>query len=81
MPASAPSETLTDELKREASRLGFALAGTCPAIEPTGIGGLADWLAAGCAGEMHYLPNRAEAYSHPRSVLEGTRSLLMLAMV
>jgi len=79
-PASTQPDTLAAELKREARRLGFALAGACPAVEPAGIGGFAEWLAAGHAGEMHYLPDRAAAYSHPRSVLDGARSLLVLAM-
>jgi epoxyqueuosine reductase len=29
---------------------------------------------------MHYLPNRAAAYEHPEHVLEGVRSIVMLAM-
>jgi epoxyqueuosine reductase len=29
---------------------------------------------------MHYLPNRAKAYEHPRHVLAGVRSILLLAM-
>jgi epoxyqueuosine reductase len=40
---------------------------------------LGEWLAAGYAGEMHYLPDRAEAYAHPRFVLDGARSVVMLA--
>jgi epoxyqueuosine reductase len=70
---------LTIELKAEASRLGFSLAGVCPAVTPTGVDRFAEWLAAGYAGSMHYLPARAEAYSHPRHVLDGVRSLLVLA--
>jgi epoxyqueuosine reductase len=70
---------LTTELKTEARRLGFSLAGVCPAVSPTGIGRFEQWLAAGYAGEMRYLPNRAEAYTHPRHVLDGVRSVVMLA--
>jgi epoxyqueuosine reductase len=36
------------------------------------------WIESGYAGEMHYLPNRLDAYQHPRNVLDGVRSLLML---
>ena len=39
-----------------------------------------EWLAAGYAGDMSYLPDRAAAYEHPRHVLDGVRSVLMLAM-
>lgn len=68
------------ELKSRAAALGFALSGICPAIEATGYPRLQEWLASGYAGQMHYLSNRAEAYRHPRSVLESVRSVLMLAL-
>jgi epoxyqueuosine reductase len=71
---------LTAALKSEARRLGFELAGVCPAVTPAGLHRFHDWLAAGYAGTMDYLPARAEAYSHPRHVLDGVRSLLMLAL-
>ncbi len=71
---------LTVELKKYAQELGFALSGACPAVSPHGITRLASWLAAGYAGEMSYLADRFEAYRHPRSVLDGVRSLLMLGM-
>ncbi len=80
MSATAAVQTLTDELKQEARRLGFALAGVCPAVAPAGFERFTEWLAAGYAGQMHYLPDRAAAYGHPRAVLEGARSLVMLAM-
>jgi epoxyqueuosine reductase len=73
-------QTVTAELKVQAQRLGFALAGACPAAVPVGFARFQQWLAAGYAGEMQYLPDRAEAYRHPDSILEGARSLLMLAM-
>lgn len=59
--------------------MGFALAGACPAVAPAGAARLDEWLEAGYAGQMRYLADRREAYAHPRSVLEGVRSLLMLA--
>ena len=70
---------LTADLKAAAGRLGFTLSGVCPAVTPTGIDRFAQWLSEGYAGTMHYLPNRAEAYTHPRHVLDGVRSLLVLA--
>jgi epoxyqueuosine reductase len=72
-----PSE-LTAALKQEAGRLGFALAGVCPAVAPPGIERFRRWLADGFAGEMHYLADRAAAYEHPRHVLGGVQSILML---
>jgi epoxyqueuosine reductase len=71
---------LTISLKSQAAELGFALVGVCPAVSPQGATRLREWLAAGYAGEMHYLANRASAYEHPNSVLDGVRSLLLLGL-
>lgn len=71
---------LTAAIRDEAARLGFSQMGVCPAVEPAGIGRFRDWLEAGYAGQMQWLPDRAEAYTHPRSVLSGVRSVVMLAM-
>ncbi len=73
-------ESLTELLKQEAKRLGFDLVGACPAVAPEGFQRLKEWIDAGYAGEMHYLPDRLDAYRNPRSVLEGARSVLMLGM-
>ena len=73
-------EKLTENLKRESQRLGFVLAGVAAAAEPARLQALQQWLANGYAGEMHYLENRAAAYSHPHHVLDGCRTLLMLAL-
>lgn len=72
--------SLTNSLRQEAQRLGFTMAGVCPAVTPSGVGKLGEWLAEGMAGEMHYLAKREAAYHHPRYVLDGCRSILMLAM-
>jgi epoxyqueuosine reductase len=71
---------ITGALKDEARRLGFGLAGACPAVTPAGLSRFHEWLSAGYAGEMHYLTHREEAYAHPEHVLSGVRSLVMLAM-
>lgn len=73
-----PAE-LTAALKAQAAAAGFALAGVCAAVEPTGITRFAEWLGRGYDGEMKYLQNRFEAYRHPGAVLDGVRSLVMLA--
>ena len=73
--------TVTEKLKAEASRLGFALSGVCPAVTPTGVHNLNLWIDSGYAGQMHYLPDRREAYAHPDSILDGVKSLLMLGRV
>jgi epoxyqueuosine reductase len=71
---------LTRQLKAEAQRLGFTLAGVCAAVTPIGASRLAEWLARGYAGQMDYIAARQEAYEHPRHVLEGARSVLMLGL-
>lgn len=71
---------LTAELKTAAGELGFAPLGVCPAVAPPGVDRLQSWLAAGYAGQMQYLPARAAAYADPGSVLEGARSIVMLAL-
>lgn len=74
------SRELTDAIKHKAHDLGFALSGVCPAGEAPGAARLDEWLARGYAGQMTYLADRREAYDHPRHVLDGVRSIVMLAM-
>ena len=54
--------------------------GVTPAIEPTGFSRFAAWLDAGYGGTMQYLEDRRTAYAHPRHVLEGVRSLVVLGL-
>jgi epoxyqueuosine reductase len=69
---------LTAALKEESSRLGFDLAGATPAVQPPDLDRLCNWLADGCAGQMHYMADRLDAYRHPARVLDGVKSILML---
>jgi len=71
---------LTAHLKATARALGFTLAGACPAVEPTGASRLAEWLQRGYAGQMDYIAARQTAYEHPRHVLDGVRSVLVLGL-
>ena len=73
-------DDLTTQLKAEAQRLGFDLSGATAAVEPPRIGAFQQWLADGFAGQMEYISRRAAAYRRPKHVLDGTRSLLMLAV-
>ena len=72
--------SLSQAIRDEAQRIGFELVGITPAVTPTGVSHLQDWLQAGYAGEMQYIPNREAAYEHPQHVLEGVRSVVMLAI-
>jgi epoxyqueuosine reductase len=71
---------LTEGMKARAAELGFSLSGVCSAVAPPGARRLDDWLAAGYAGQMNYLAARREAYHDPNRVLDGARSIVMLAM-
>jgi epoxyqueuosine reductase len=71
--------SLTAALKQTATELGFVLVGVCPAATPTGLSRLQAWLQRGFDGQMAYLRERATAYEHPRHVLDGVRSVVMLA--
>jgi epoxyqueuosine reductase len=49
-------------------------------MAPPGAARLGEWLAAGYAGQMRYLADRREAYADPNRVLDGVRSIVMVAM-
>ena len=72
--------TLTKDLKHQAQQLGFSLTGVCPAVSAPGYDQFQQWLRSGYDGQMNYLGAREAAYEHPRSVLDGVRSILMLGM-
>jgi len=71
---------LADAVKAEAQRLGFDLVGIVAAQRPPGLDALDAWIEHGYAGEMAYVQRRRDAYTHPSSVLEGVRSLIMVAV-
>ncbi|MBX7166453.1 MAG: tRNA epoxyqueuosine(34) reductase QueG [Pirellulales bacterium] len=78
----ANSQPLTpaEQIKTAAAELGFSVVGICPAAQPPGLSHLDRWIAAGFAGEMGYFASRREAYADPAAVLDGVRSLIVLAM-
>jgi len=71
-------ESPTQSLKAEAKRLGFQLSAACPAVDARGYSQFLEWLKSGYAGEMEYLERRKSAYKHPKHVLEGCKSILVL---
>ena len=86
-PVSAPAEAavdtsraLADRLKAQAYGLGFDLVGitklgpaeTAPAFD--------EWIAAGRAGEMHYLPRGAEKRRDTRLPYDGVRTAIVVGM-
>ena len=70
--------TISSDIKTEANRIGFELVGIAPAVTATGFHDFQRWLNRGFAGEMGYLPRREDAYEHPRHVLDGVKSIVML---
>ncbi|MGE5195005.1 MAG: tRNA epoxyqueuosine(34) reductase QueG, partial [Deltaproteobacteria bacterium] len=79
-PVADPPPGLGAALKTEARRLGFELVGIAPAVTPAGIHDFVEWLDRGYAGQMEYLERREEAYAHPKHVLDGARSVVMLGI-
>jgi epoxyqueuosine reductase len=71
---------LEERLKARAHELGFALAGVAPATEADGFARFGDWLDRGLAGEMDYLHRLRDEHRHPRSVLDGVRSVVMVGL-
>ncbi len=72
---------LTASLKAEAHRLGFDLVGVAPAVVPPGYGRYLDWIEQGREAGMAYLKRQAEAKGHPRHVLAGARSVIVVGMI
>jgi epoxyqueuosine reductase len=77
---AAAATSLRDAVKAEALRIGFDLAGIAAAAAPGGLNHFHDWLRKGYDGEMAWLSRREPAYEHPRHVLAGVRSVIMVAL-
>lgn len=69
-----------EQLRSQALALGFSLFGVARAQNAPGFDHLLEWINRGYAAEMSYITNRSSAYQHPNSVLEGCKSVVMLAM-
>jgi epoxyqueuosine reductase len=70
---------LTDLIRIKSKEIGFSLCGITPAVTPTGFSDLKKWLDQGHAGEMYYIENRLDAYEDPKKVMEGVKSIIVLA--
>ena len=77
--AAGPEEILAD-LRREALRLGFSRLGVARAAAAPHHAEFRGWLAAGMAGVCgEWLARHESLRGEPRSLLEGARSVVMLA--
>jgi len=71
-------EELTARLFDKARALGFELVGCCAAVKPPRLDHFHRWLQSGNDGQMRYLRDRRDAYQHPKYILDGVRSVVML---
>lgn len=67
-------------IKAEALRLGFDACGIAAAEGVTDAAHLRKWLEEGCAAEMHYMHNHFEKRTDPRLLVEGARSVIVVAL-
>jgi epoxyqueuosine reductase len=74
-------QDLSERLKAEAIRLGFDRVGIAPAVTPPGYPDFIRWLEAGNAAGMGYLQRQEPGRSHPTSILDGVRSVVMVSVV
>ena len=80
MQGSTPQE-ITGIIKREALQLGFAACGIAIASQLTRHEApLKDWLKEGLHGTMGYMKNHLEKRLDPRMLVEGARSVIVVAV-
>ena len=73
------SQELTDNVLGRCRDAGFALAGVCDTEPSTHADDLLAWLAAGKHGSMAWLANHTALRSDPARLLDGARSIVMVA--
>ena len=71
---------LTQRIKQQALELGFDLVGVAPAQGSPELAFYEKWLAAGYAGDMHYLSRTQERRSDLQKVLPGARSVVVCGL-
>ncbi len=64
---------------REGCEAGFDRVGIAPAVPPPRLDYTGRWLAEGKAGEMDYLRKWHHLRADPRTLLEGARSIIVVA--
>jgi epoxyqueuosine reductase len=77
---SACTSNLTTQIREEALQLGFFKVGITPARPLPDGERFAKWLQEGMNGEMAYIEQQAPKRLDPGLVLEGARSILVLAL-
>ncbi|MDD4159046.1 MAG: tRNA epoxyqueuosine(34) reductase QueG, partial [Proteiniphilum sp.] len=72
--------TFSEEIKAQASSLGFDACGICRATDSGEEERYMQWLRAHCHGDMGYLERNIEKRLDPRLLVEGARSVISVAL-
>ena len=73
--------SITNEAVRHAAeQIGFQLVGITSSLTPFTFPHLEEWIEAGSAGAMNYIPRRKEAYRSAEHVLPSVKSVIMVGM-
>ena len=72
----------SEQIKAEATRLGFSACGLAPAeaVNETVATSFRQWLADGCQAEMVYMQNYEDKRLDPRLLVEGARTVISVAL-
>lgn len=76
-----PAKNLTNHIKRLAEEFGFDLCGIARAETVAHASYLAAWLEEGCHGTMEYLRRHCEIRVDPRRLLDGAKSVIVVALL
>ena len=71
----------SDAIKTRAAEIGFDLCGVAAADPAPRLARLPDWIAAGYAGDMHYLADSLDERIDPTRVLPGLRTIVCVACI
>lgn len=73
---------LSDDIKQKALQLGFDLVGItdCSPVGRRHASHFIDWLDAGCEADMRWMQNHVEKRLDPAKLLEGARSVIVVAL-
>jgi len=75
-----PVENLSDRIKQQAASLGFSACRITSAEAPPHHADYKQWILDGCNGEMLYLARQEERRGQPSLVLEGVKSIVIVAL-
>lgn len=73
---------ISEQIKAEALRLGFSACGIAPAaaVEEDTRQYFGEWISGGKHADMRYMENHSDKRTDPRLLVEGTRSIVVVAL-